>query len=151
VRVADVARRHGISRSLLYTWCRELARADLLDLVPVVVEAPDGSMASAAPARRGITRENATREPDGSIEIALTGDVRVTVRGRVDPKGCEPCWRRYVRHDRAAERGAGSDCDAARRLPQRHGWPRDAGAGALGRRSVLRDDLRVPGPSVPTE
>ena len=87
VRVADVARRHGISRSLLYTWRRALARAALPDLVPVVVEAPDGSMAMAGPAQRGVTGDNATAEPDGSIEIALAGEVRVTVRGRVDPQG----------------------------------------------------------------
>src|SRR5438067_6915107 len=77
MRVAAVARRHGISRSLLYTWCRKLGGAGLLDLVPVVVEAPDGSMATTAPARRGITRD-AGREPDASIEIALAGAVRVT-------------------------------------------------------------------------
>lgn len=89
VRVADVARRHGISRSLLYTWCRELSRAALPDLVPVVVGAPDDSMAHAVPpaARRSATRDNVTREPDGSIEIALAGEVRVTVRGRIDAKG----------------------------------------------------------------
>jgi transposase len=82
VRVADIARRHGISRSLLYTWCREHPCAVLPDLVPVVVEMPDSPTA-----RRDAASSAVPREPDGSIEIALASGVRVTVRGRVDPKG----------------------------------------------------------------
>jgi transposase len=70
--VSDVARRHGISRGLLYTWCRSLGGVAPLDLVPVVVETVGGST---------------PREAGGSIEIALAAGVRVTVRGRVDPKG----------------------------------------------------------------
>jgi transposase len=82
-RVADIARHHGISRSLLYTWRRELGGAASPDLIPVVIEAPDGP----ATRRPGITNSKAAGAPDGSIEIALAGDVRVIVRGRVDPKG----------------------------------------------------------------
>jgi transposase len=37
--VAAIARRHGVSRSLVYTWRRERSALDLPDLVPVVVEA----------------------------------------------------------------------------------------------------------------
>ncbi len=81
-RVADIARRHGISRSLLYTWRREHSSAVLPDLVPVVVEMRDGPTV-----RRDAASSAVPREPDGSIEIALAGGVRVTVRGRVDPKG----------------------------------------------------------------
>src|SRR6185437_17160784 len=53
--VAAVARRHGVSRGLVYTWRRELGEVDLPDLVPVVVEAPTASTGSAPspPARRG--------------------------------------------------------------------------------------------------
>jgi hypothetical protein len=85
--VAAIARRHGVSRSLVYTWRRELGEVDLPDLVPVVVEAPIGSTGSAPPARRGRAGPNVALEAGGSIEIALAGDVRVTLRGRVDVKG----------------------------------------------------------------
>jgi transposase-like protein len=37
--VAAIARRHGVSRSLVYTWRRERSALNLPDLVPVVVEA----------------------------------------------------------------------------------------------------------------
>lgn len=87
--VAAVARRHGVSRGLVYTWRRELGEVDLPDLVPVVVEAPTASTGSAPspPARRGRAGTNVAIEAGGSIEIALAGDVRVTLRGRVDVKG----------------------------------------------------------------
>ena len=76
-QVAEIARRHGISRGLLYIW-RRLARrerdeAALPGLVPVVV-------AAKPPACR-LAGEG------GVIEIALPGDVHVTVRGPVDAKG----------------------------------------------------------------
>jgi transposase len=87
--VAAVARRHGVSRGLVYTWRRELGEADLPDLVPVVVEAPTASTGSAPslPARRDRAGANVALDSAGSIEIALAGDVRVTLRGRVDSKG----------------------------------------------------------------
>jgi transposase len=76
-QVAEIARRHGVSRSLLYAWRRASGRqgaeARQLRLVPAVV------VAETAPGR-------APRE-SGTIEIALPGGVHVTVRGRVDAKG----------------------------------------------------------------
>jgi transposase len=77
-QVAEIARRHGVSRGLLYVW-RSLARrerdaATLPGLVPVV-------MAAKPSAPRGLVVEG------GVIEIALPGDVQVTVRGQVDAKG----------------------------------------------------------------
>ena len=76
-QMAEIARRHGISRGLLYTWRRVARRerddAALPGLVPVVV-------AAKLPACR--------QAPEGGvIEIALPGDVHVTVRGAVDAKG----------------------------------------------------------------
>lgn len=75
-QVAEIARRHGVSRSLLYAWRRasggQGAEARQLGLVPAVVVA-----------------ETATgHAPEiGTIEIPLPGGVHVTVRGRVDAKG----------------------------------------------------------------
>jgi len=93
-RVADIARRHGVSRSLIYTWRREARRelssdgisVALPELVPVVV-----SDATSAPASPEVTREKRPRtdgavKPDGAIEIALPGGVRMTVRGRVEER-----------------------------------------------------------------
>lgn len=81
--VAEIARRHGISRGLLYTWRREAHRQrsemTLPELVPAVVAPANSTTVPAATAR--------TVPESGVIEIALAGDVRVTVRGRVDAKG----------------------------------------------------------------
>jgi transposase len=92
-RVADVARRHGISRGLLYMWRREAAGAALPDLVPVVMEiaGESGSLPVAGSSAREQVRKSTAlvREPAGLIEISLAGDVRVMVRGRVDPKALQ--------------------------------------------------------------
>lgn len=93
-RVSDVARRHGVSRGLLYTWRRETCAAALPDLVPIVMEisgGPPGSLPIAgSPAREPARKSRAlVREPEGMIEISLAGDVRVMVRGRVDPKALQ--------------------------------------------------------------
>ena len=83
-KVTEIARRHGISRSLLYTWRREAERetaisggaSALPDLVPVMIaDARDVPKASAVTAKQ-----------TGAIEIALPGGVRVTVRGRIDER-----------------------------------------------------------------
>jgi transposase len=78
-KVTEIARRHGISRSLLYTWRREVERetargggaATLPDLVPVMI----------ADAREVPKASAATAKPTGAIEIVLPGGVHVTVRG----------------------------------------------------------------------
>lgn len=67
-RVADVARRHGVSRSLIYAWRRArghgLGRgAAGCDFVPMVV--------TNAEERRSVVKSEAVC-PGGSIEIALT-------------------------------------------------------------------------------
>jgi len=87
--VAAIARDYGVSRCVVYTWRREFSEVDLPDLVPVVVEAPVGSAgpAPSRPARRGRAGANVAMDAAGSIEIALAGDVRVMLRGRVDVKG----------------------------------------------------------------
>lgn len=88
-RVADVARRHGVSRGLLYTWRREACASALPDLVPIVMEVP-AVPASTAPVDEQLKKNAAlVRAPDGVIEISLAGAVRVTVRGGVDPKALQ--------------------------------------------------------------
>jgi transposase len=92
-RVADLARRHGVSRSLIYTWRREASRglssdgvgAVLPELVPVVVSGVCSEPASPGREKRRTCSSGAVR-PDGAIEIALPGDVRMTVRGRVEER-----------------------------------------------------------------
>jgi transposase len=87
VRVSEIARRHGISRGLLYTWRREAGQHEvgsaLPDLVPVV-------MASAAepvaPPVASPERQGAAGKPNGTIEIAMPSGVRVMIRGRVEER-----------------------------------------------------------------
>ena len=88
-RVADIARRHGVSRSLIYTWRRETNAGvsgggrdvALPELVPVVV-----SDAGSEPREKRRACSTAARKPDGAIEIVLPSDVRMTVRGRVEER-----------------------------------------------------------------
>ena len=94
-RVADIARRHGVSRSLIYRWRREARRelssdgigAALPELVPVVVSSASSEPASPEAARetRRLHRNGAVKS-DGAIEIVLPGEVRMTVRGRVEER-----------------------------------------------------------------
>jgi transposase len=82
-KVTDIARRHGISRGLLYTWRREAGQeiasegaSALPDLVPVVVaDAREVPKASAVAAKQ-----------TGSIEVVLPGGIRVTVRGTIEER-----------------------------------------------------------------
>ena len=88
-RVSEIARRHGISRGLLYTWRREAGHATgrdgarLPELVPVMIaggaEAPK---LPAAPAEQaGVAAKNV-----GTIEIALPGGTHVRVCGRIEER-----------------------------------------------------------------
>lgn len=89
VTVADAARRHDLSRNLIYTWRRNLEReltsvaaVALPSLVPVVLD-DGGSAATAVQTKRNDPVCGSTRS-DGVIEITLPGDVRITVRGRIE-------------------------------------------------------------------
>lgn len=95
-RVADIARRHGVSRSLIYTWRREARQGLLLDgsagaalpeLVPVIMSGASSDVAPPLAAHeKHPSRSNGTAKPDGAIEIALPGDVRMRVRGLVEER-----------------------------------------------------------------
>jgi transposase len=87
-KVAEIARRHEVSRGLIYTWRRE-ARQGLLgggagqpELVPVVVSATGEP--SVVPQRERRPRDTMKRE--GTIEITLPSDVRLTVRGCIEER-----------------------------------------------------------------
>ena len=84
-KVSEIARRHGISRGLLYTWRREAGQqataSTLPELVPVVIA---NAVGETLPSAR--ERPSAGAKPAGTIEIALPSGVRVTVRGRVEER-----------------------------------------------------------------
>ena len=83
-KIADVERRYGVSRGLLWTWRRQamndLAAETAPHFVPLRIEgeAAEGkAIASAPPSGRD--------QPAGSIEIEI-GRARVRVEGAVDPE-----------------------------------------------------------------
>ena len=80
-KVSEIARRHGISRGLLYTWRREAGGSVLPDLVPVVMVSAAEPATPPVPSRE---RQNGVGKPIGTIEIAMPSGVRVLVRGRVE-------------------------------------------------------------------
>jgi transposase len=86
-KVSEIARRHGISRGLLYTWRREAGQQSvasaLPDLVPVVMTNAGDVTPASTPTRE---RQIAAAKTAGTIEIALPGGVRVMVRGRVEER-----------------------------------------------------------------
>jgi len=82
-KVTEIARRHGISRSLLYTWRREAGRelasegaSALPELVSVVV----------ADAREVPKASTVASKQTGLIEIVFPAGIRVTVRGRIEER-----------------------------------------------------------------
>ena len=94
-QVTDIARRHGVSRALLYAWRREARCTPVSpvappapDFVPVLLSAPEPQSTIAAPETvpdRG-SRRSAKRRTDGGgeIEVVLPGGARLTMRGRVE-------------------------------------------------------------------
>ena len=93
--VASIARRYGVSRSLVYAWRRE-ARPEpntpvMPALVPVIVAPSDGADAPSKdhepPSVRAGPAQSHHGARGGVIEIALAGGVRVTLRGPLDVKG----------------------------------------------------------------
>jgi transposase len=79
--VSVVARRHDVNANQLFAWRRQFTgptRPPAAELVPIQIgpASPPESLAATAPA--------APAKP-GSIEITLSGGVRVKVSGTVDP------------------------------------------------------------------
>jgi transposase len=96
-QVADIARRHGVSRALLYSW-RRAARCEPAtpvkpaapDFVPVLLSAPQEPQTLAAvpettdpdrALRRSVKRRT---DNGGEIEVILPGGAHLTLRGRVE-------------------------------------------------------------------
>jgi transposase len=96
-QVTDIARRHGISRALLYAWRRAARCAPVSpvvppppEFVPVLLSAPEEpqratAVTETAAPDRG-SRRPAKRRTDGGgeIEVVLPGGARLTLRGRVE-------------------------------------------------------------------
>lgn len=94
VRIAEVARRHGVSRSLLFNWrraMRELPAGDEHAFLPIRIVA-EASTAEAVveeqrrgtePGMAALGPAAGTRSSGGSIAIAM-GNVRVRISGMVD-------------------------------------------------------------------
>jgi transposase len=95
-QVTDIARRHRVSRALLYAWRREARCTPVSpvsppapDFVPVLLSAPEPQSTIATPEiavpDRG-SRRSAKRRTDGvgEIEVVLPGGARLTMRGRVE-------------------------------------------------------------------
>lgn len=79
--VSIVARRHDVNANQLFGWRRQFAgsaRVPGVELLPIEIgPEPEGSVAEPRPA--------AGKTLVGLIEIALSGGVRVKIRGAVDP------------------------------------------------------------------
>ena len=94
-KVAVVARRHGISESLLYNWRSAWkAAASAANAAESVAFVPLGVVGEAGGARRPLAAPEADRSPTsqasageaGTIEIALPNGVRICVAGLVSEK-----------------------------------------------------------------
>jgi transposase len=97
VQVTEIARRHGMSRGLLYAW-RRAARCTPASpvvptepaFVPVLLSAPEEPRTAAA-ASQTTDRDRGSRlspmrrtTNGGEIEVVLPGGARLTLRGRVE-------------------------------------------------------------------
>src|SRR5690348_14390256 len=96
-QVTDIARRHGVSRALLYSWRRAARCAPVSpvappapEFVPVLLSAPEeppstSALTETAISDRGSRRLAKRRTNDGGeIEVVLPGGARLTLRGRVE-------------------------------------------------------------------
>jgi transposase len=96
-QVADIARRHGVSRGLLYTWRRAARCASVSPIappepafVPVLLSAPEEPRTAAAtsettdPDRASRLSSKRRTINGGEIEVVLPGGARLTLRGRVE-------------------------------------------------------------------
>jgi transposase len=96
-RVADIARRYRVSRSLVYAWRREGRCAPDSSVVPpepafvpVLLSVPEESQSATATTEIAASDRASRRTPkrwadgSGEIEVVLPGGARLTLRGRVE-------------------------------------------------------------------
>jgi transposase len=96
-RVTDIARHHGVSRALLYSWRRAARCASASpialptpEFVPVLLSAPEepqsatAATEAAAPNRGSQCSAKRRIDNSGEIEVVLPGGARLTLRGRVE-------------------------------------------------------------------
>jgi transposase len=79
--VSVVARRHDLNANQLFSWRRQFvgpARVPEVGLLPVEIS-PEPAVSGAPPGPA------AAKPLEGSIEIALSGGVRMKIKGAVDP------------------------------------------------------------------
>lgn len=88
-RVTEVARRHQITRGLLWSWRRQAMDAadgtGEAQFIPLRLAAEAESSAEATPANGVTPHDPGEQPPAGSIEIEL-GRARIRVQGVVDPQ-----------------------------------------------------------------
>jgi transposase len=87
VTVAEISRRHGISRSLLYSWRHEAGMCLIPRMVLAIIDDRSDQDMAPVPAIKRAAPSGGMRQRNGVIEIALAGEIRVTVPGAVDAKG----------------------------------------------------------------
>ena len=95
-QVAEIARRYGVSRSLVYEWRRDARRAPGSPVapaeptfVPILLSAPEeaqGAAISEAAHQGRAPRRVRQRQAaaGGEIEVVLPEGIRLTLRGRVE-------------------------------------------------------------------
>jgi transposase len=96
-QVANIARRYGVSRALLYSWRRAARCAPVSpaappapDFVPILLSAPKEPQSAPATPEITVSDRASRRVPKrgtdcrGEIEIVLPGGARLTLRGRIE-------------------------------------------------------------------
>ncbi len=152
-----VARRHDLSRGLLWQWRDAQRRGKLVAEEPAFVplrvapELPAPELPAPEPQGAAAPASSAApADPDGApddrIEIVLPdGTARCGSPRRSAPRPCAACWQRCA-DDPDTCRGARLACGRPHGYAARHALIGPAGAAGTRPRSALRRSLRVPWP-----
>ena len=149
--VSIVARRHDVNANMLFKWRRRFtavappSSVPPAGLVPVQI-VPDAPVISGPTVD---TKPAVDRSAAGSIEIALSGGVRVRIKGAVDPAAVTAAVDAVMKcrvgaGDPASLRQPGLARHRPHRHAPRHERPGAAGPGGAAARSVRRACFRLP-------